>query len=105
MWSPDGLRLAWVRLRVPLGDNGYGPHDGNEGAPCSSCVNPSESLRKIVNHSGIHSAISSSLATCKTHDARHVAKLLLISERMPQWFTIFRSGHSSLLAARAVWAG
>jgi hypothetical protein len=23
VWSPDGLRLAWVRLRMPVGDDGY----------------------------------------------------------------------------------
>ena len=43
-------------------------------------------LQKIVIlHGGIHSDISSSFATHKTHDARPVAKLLvLISEWMPQ---------------------
>ena len=45
----------------------------------TSCHSP-----KIVNHCGIHSDISSSFAACKTHDARHVAKPLLISKSMPQ---------------------
>ena len=35
-------------------------------------------LPKRVKHCGIHSVISSGFVTCKTHDARHVAKLLLI---------------------------
>eukprot|EP00854_Cymbomonas_tetramitiformis_P009033 gene9033-10704_t len=31
VWSPDGARLAWMRLRVPPADDGFSPNDGNEG--------------------------------------------------------------------------
>ena len=37
-------------------------------------VGRSGASKKIVNHRGIHSDISSGFATCKTHDARHAAK-------------------------------
>ena len=47
-------------------------------------VGRSGASKKIVIHRGIHSDISTRFATCKTHDARHAAKPLLITERMPQ---------------------
>ena len=30
-WSPDGARLAWLRVRPPIDDDGYGAFDGNQG--------------------------------------------------------------------------
>ena len=55
-----------------------------------------------MNHRGIHSDFSSSFVIAtfkKTHDARHVAKLLLIPEWMPQSFTFFCSDHCGSLRA------
>ena len=48
---------------------------GTAACPYSNCNVPREwCLQKIVDHCGTHTDIGSSFATCKTHDARHVAK-------------------------------
>ena len=53
--------------------------------PCGFTPRSEWSLRKIVNHCGIHSVICTSFAACKKHDRWHVKKTLRITEWMPQW--------------------
>ena len=72
MINPEGIKFLERYKRGQVSRHGTPPSP------------PYWSLSKIVNHCGIHSVISSGFAACLASCFLHVAKLVLISEWMPQ---------------------